>query len=153
MLDQLPKKIQPQARELLCRLPYAGTQQACERLRRRFKSTFGNPYPKAVEILEKDWERMVTFYRFPKQHWVHLRTTNVVESPFAAVRLRTNAAKRYRNVPNATALIWKLLMVAESRFRKLKAYHLLEHVYQGRQYVDGIPVMIKPEIEETRKAA
>ena len=59
--------------------------------------------------LEEDWERLVTFYAFPKEHWKHLRTTNVVESPFAAVRLRTGAAKRFKKVENATAVIWKTL--------------------------------------------
>jgi transposase-like protein len=56
-----------------------------------------------------DWERLVTFYQFPREHWPHLRTSNVVESPFATVRLRTTAAKRFKRVENATALIWKLL--------------------------------------------
>ena len=74
-------------------------------------------YPKAVDVLEDDWERMVAFYDFPEDHWKHLRTTNVVESPFAAVRLRTTAAKRFKRVESATALIWKLLLVAEKRFR------------------------------------
>ena len=55
---------------------------------------------------------MVTFYDFPKAHWKHLRTTNIIVSPFAAVRLRTAAAKRYKKVANATAVIWKTLMVA-----------------------------------------
>ena len=58
----------------------------------------------------EDWERLVTFYAFPKAHWKHLRTTNVVESPFAAVRLRTAAAKRFKKVENATAVIWKTLL-------------------------------------------
>ena len=56
---------------------------------------------------------MMTFYRFPKEHWKHLSTTNVVDSPFAALRLRTDAAKRYKKVENATAVIWKMLLVAE----------------------------------------
>ena len=50
-------------------------------------------FPKAAETLLRDWDRMITFYEFPKQHWVHLRTTNIVESPFDMVRLRTNAAR------------------------------------------------------------
>jgi transposase-like protein len=58
---------------------------------------------------------MVTFYRFPKEHWVHLRTTNIVESPLAALRLRTDAAKRFKRVERATAVIWKMLMIAETR--------------------------------------
>jgi putative transposase len=77
--------------------------------------------PKAVERLADDWERLVTFYQFPREHWRHRRTTNVVESPFAAVRLRTTAAKRFKKVDCATALIWKLLQVAEGTFRRLKA--------------------------------
>jgi len=83
---------------------------------------------------------MVTFYRFPKEHWRHLRTTNIVESPFAAVRLRTSAAKRFKKVANATALIWKVLMVAESRFRRLQAPELVAEVAEGAKYVDGIRV-------------
>jgi putative transposase len=89
------------------------------------------------ERLADDWERLVTFYQFPQEHWPHLRTTNVVESPFATVRLRTIAAKRFKKVENATALIWKLLQVAESTFRKLKGAELLPAVYAGTWYVDG----------------
>jgi putative transposase len=101
--------------------------------------------PKAVERLADDWERLVTFYQFPRAHWVHLRTSNVVESPFATVRLRTTAAKRFKRVENATALIWKILRVAESTFRRLKGAELLPAVYAGAQYVDGVPRMVKPQ--------
>jgi putative transposase len=81
---------------------------------------------------------LVTFYQFPREHWVHLRTTNVVESPFAVVRLRTTAAKRFKRVENATALIWKLLQAAQSTFRKLKGTELLPAVYAGERYRDGL---------------
>ena len=97
-------------------------------------------YPKAVDVLEDDWERMVAFYDFPEDHWKHLRTTNVVESPFAALRLRTTAAKRFKRVESATALIWKLLLVAEKRVRRLDAPHLLKDVFEGRKFEDGKPV-------------
>ena len=80
----------------------------------------------------------MTFYQFPRAHGRPLRTTNVVESPFAAVRLRTTAAKRFKKVENATALIWKLLQVAESTFRQLKGAELLPAVYAGTQYGDGV---------------
>ena len=138
VLDRLPKKVQPEASEYLCKIPYAETRGECERLKERFKKRFGADYPKAVETLERDWERMVTFYDFPKEHWRHIRTTNVVESPFSAVRLRTSAARRFKKVANATALIWKVLMVTEKRFRKLNAPHLLSEVYEGIKYQDGI---------------
>jgi transposase-like protein len=138
VLDQLPRKEQPRAREYLRRIAYAETRAECERRREEFRSRYGKLYPKAAEVLERDWERMVTFYAFPREHWKHLRTTNVVESPFGAVRLRTDAAKRYRRVAGATALIWKILMVAQSRFRRLDAPELLTEVYHGATYVDGI---------------
>ena len=116
--------------------------------REAFEKRYRPWYPKAVDVLEDDWERMVTFYDFPEAHWKHLRTTNVVESPFAAVRLRTSAAKRFKKVESATALIWKLLTVAEKRFRRLDAPHLLSDVFEGRKFEDG-----KPVSTQQRKAA
>ena len=97
----------------------------------------GQPAP-SVERLADVWERLVTFYQFPREHWPHLRTTNVVESLFATVRIRATAAKRFKKVENATALIWKILQVAESTFRRLKRVELLPAVYAGAQYVDGM---------------
>jgi len=138
VLDRLPKRVQPEAREYLCKIPYAETKAESEKLKERFRKRFGTDYPKAVETLEKDWERMVAFYDFPKEHWRHIRTTNIVESPFSAVRLRTGAARRFKKVENATTLIWKVLMVTEKRFRKLNAPHLLSEVYESIKYQDGI---------------
>ncbi len=137
VLDQLPKTLQGEARPLLCAIPYAPTQAEAERRREAFARRYRARYPKAVEILETDWDRMVAFYRFPEPHWTHLRTTNVVESPFAAVRLRTGAAKRFKTAPNATGLIWKVLRVAESRFRRLDTPERLADVYAGDTFVDG----------------
>jgi len=137
VLDRLPKRVQPVASQYLREIPYAETKAECERLKALFRQRYWADYPKAVETLERDWERMVTFYDFPKEHWRHIRTTNVVESPFSAVRLRTGAARRFKKVANATALIWKVLMVTEKRFRKLNAPHLLNEVYEGIEYKDG----------------
>ncbi|HYM80679.1 MAG TPA: IS256 family transposase [Candidatus Limnocylindria bacterium] len=140
VIDQLPPKLRGAAREQLCRIPYAATRAAAEKLRERFAKAYRRTHPRAVEILEKDWERMVAFYDFPREHWKHLRTTNVIESPFAAVRLRTDAAKRFKKTENATAMIWRLLLVAERRFRKLHAAHLAVEVYRGVAYEDGVKV-------------
>jgi putative transposase len=140
VMDQLPKKVWPEAKGLLRKLPYAASQRECERLRDQFVARYGKLYPKAAQTLRRDWERMVTFYRFPQEHWHHLRTTNVVESPFASVRLRTDAAKRYKKVANAEALIWRILMIAEKKFRRLDAPHLLQEVYKGKKFVDGVAV-------------
>ena len=97
-----------------------------------------------MERLADDWERLVTFYQFPREHWPHLRTSNVVESPFATVKLRTTAAKRFKKVENATALSWKMLQVAESTFRRLTGAELLPAVYTGVLYLDGVERPAKP---------
>jgi transposase-like protein len=141
----MPKKYQAEARSLLGAMPYAETQAACEALRAEFTTRYRKVAPKAVERLADDWERLVTFYQFPREHWPHLRTTNIIESPFATVRLRTTAAKRFKQVANATALIWKLLQVAESTFRRLKGAELLPAVYAGEQYRDGLKRPVSPQ--------
>ena len=136
--DNLPKKEQPRAMEMLKDIPYAETRAECERRRDAFAAHYGKTDPKAVATLLRDWERMVTFYRFPKEHWRHLRTTNVVESPFSAVRLRTDASRRYKRVEGAQAIIWKLLTVAEQTWRKLNAPELLPLVASGVTFNDGL---------------
>ena len=139
VLAKLPKRQQDQAKLMLRPIPYAPTRTEAERLRTEFtRWCRDHSYEAASVTLERDWDRMITFYDFPKEHWSHLRTTNPVESPFAALRLRTDAAKRYKRVDRAIAVIWKMLMVAEQRFRRLKAPELIEDVYLGTQYVDGI---------------
>lgn len=147
VLDALPKRVRAQAGEYLTKMPYAETQAECEGLRDDFVARYGKDFPKATETLMRDWDRMVSFYGFPKEHWVHIRTTNVVESPFSSVRLRTDAARRFKKVANATTMIWKLLRVAETRFRKLKSYWLLRDVYEGKRFVDGIAVQEKRSVE------
>ncbi len=139
VLDRVPKREQKTARMLLTRIPYAFTRKEAETMNREFSTwCAGKGLAKAATLLDEDWERMVSFYSFPKEHWTHLRTTNVVESPFAAVRLRTSAAKRFKKVENAVAVIWKTLMIAESRFRRLNAPELLAEVADGVTYVDGV---------------
>lgn len=140
VLDVVSKKRQPEVKLKLQEIASAETLKDCERLKREFAKSYADAFPKAVERLERDWDRMITYYGFPKEHWKHIRTTNVIESPFAAVRLRTGAAKRFKKVENATALIWKTLLVVEQNFRKLNAPHLLSVVYSGTEYKDGIQV-------------
>lgn len=146
VLDKLPKQAQAKARVELTAIPYAPTKAEAEKQRDRFVGRYQAKAPEATAALTRDWERMVSFYDFPKQHWKHLRTTNVVESPFAAVRLRTDAAKRFKKVASATALIWKILRIAETRFRRLDAPELLADVHAGRKFEDG-EVVHKPARE------
>jgi transposase-like protein len=151
VLDVLPKKQQPEAAERLSTMMYAESRSACERKRDEFLLRFKKTDPKACATLIRDWERLVRFFDYPQEHWIHLRTTNIVESPFNAVRLRTDASRRFKKVENAEAMIWKLLLVAEKSWRALNAPRLMRDVYDGKRFKDGIAVRTK--IEPTRKAA
>lgn len=138
VLDQLQKKDQPEAKDLLRSVVYAESRVEAEKRRDEFGQWCSSRgYTAAADTLDRDWERMVTFYDFPTEHWKHLRTTNPVESPFAFLRLRTDAVKRFKKVDNAIAVIWKLLMVGEKRFRILTAADLLKDVYYGVKFEDG----------------
>jgi putative transposase len=150
-LDALPKKEQPEAAEYLSEMMYAESRSACEKKRDEFVLRFKKTDPKACATLMRDWERLVTFFDYPQEHWTHLRTTNIVESPFDAVRLRTNASRRFKKTENAEAMIWKLLCVAEKSWRALNAPHLMKEVYEGKRFKDGIAV--RTRTEPTRKAA
>ena len=150
VVDAVPLKQQPEVLAAMQRMAAADTAAEAEQGRQRFHRDYRLRFPKASERLDRDWARMLTYYQFPKEHWRHLRTTNVVESPFAAVRLRTSAAKRFKKVERATAIIWRLLRVAEKRFRKLNAPEQCRDVYRGVRYADGIEV---PAVSSTQKAA
>jgi len=149
VVDKVPKTAQAEVREMIKKIPYAPTKAKAEKLRDEFVERYEDVYPKATKCIEADWDRMVTFFDFPLEHWKHLRTSNVVESPFASVRLRTDAAKRFKKVKSASALIWRLLSVAEKRFRKLNAPELMRDVHAGAKFIDGIRVVT----ESNRRAA
>jgi len=146
VLDKLPLKRQAEARSLLTKIPYAETREEAERQKRAFQAwCTKRGHADVGRALDRDWERMVTFYDFPREHWKHLRTSNPVESPFAAVRLRTAAAKRFKKVENATAVIWKTLLIAETTFRRLDAPELLADVASDVVYVNGVRAVNRGE--------
>ena len=146
LLDRIGQRQQAIALDLLRPVVYAETVQQAERHKAAFQRWCRqHGYTPVAELIDEDWERMVTFYQFPQEHWVHLRTTNPVESPFAALRLRTAAAKRFKRVENATAVIWKMLLLAERRFRRLHAPDRMLEVFQGATYVNGIRAQDPPE--------
>jgi len=138
VLDDLPKRVQQKAAEWLKAIPYAETKAECERRRDEFVRTYRRTEGKAVDTLLRDWARMVTFSSFPQAHWRHLRTTTIVESPFASVRLRTDASRRYKRMEGAKAIIWKMLRVAEQSWRKVNAPELFPLVASGMTFKDGI---------------
>ena len=115
ILAKVPKREQPTALLILRQIPYAESRQEAETPQAGFFQEWcrSRGLAPAADLLDQDWDRMVSFYNYPKQQWQHLRTTNPVESPFAGLRLRTDAAKRFKKVNNAQAVIWKMLLVAE----------------------------------------
>lgn len=143
VLDVLPPTEQKTALKILRTIPQSKTREEAEARRDAFVESYQARYPRACDRLTSDWERMVAFYELPRDHWKHLRTSNVVESPFQVVRLRTDAARRFKKTENASAIIWKLLMVAERTFRRLDRVHHLHDLLQGVKYVNGVPIRIE----------
>ncbi len=138
-VDKVPKKHQAQALVYLRQIPYAESAAEAARLKSKYQEWCRKKgLEDAARVLDRDWERMITFYQFPKEHWRHLRTSNPIESPFSALRLRTDAARRFKKIENALAVIWKMMLVVERRFRRLHAPELMRDVYLGVQYVDGV---------------
>jgi putative transposase len=151
VLDRVPRKSQGATQVWLRQIMYAETREKAVELRGKF-STWCEKYGHgaAAQLLSEDWERLVAYYDYPQAHWLHLRTSNPVESPFASARLRTGAAKRFKKAENATAMLWKLLMVAQSRFRKVRAPELMRDVAAGVCFENGHP---RNQDAETRIAA
>ncbi len=146
VMDAVSKKEQVQAKRHLNAMMYAESREQALAERKKFEQAFRHN-PKAVKTVVENWDRLTAYYDFPRAHWKHLRTSNVVESPFSRVRLRTAASRRFKSQVNATYLIWKTLMVAEMSFRKLDAPELVAKVVDGTRYEDG------EEIQKNRDAA
>jgi transposase-like protein len=146
VLDAVSKREQAQVKQYLNAMMYAESRSQALQERKKFEQAFRHN-PKAVKTVVENWQRLTTYYDFPREHWKHLRTSNVVESPFSRVRLRTAASRRFKSQVNATCLIWKTLMVAELSFRKLNAPHLVAKVANGSTYRDGV------EVKKVRVAA
>jgi transposase-like protein len=141
VMDAVSKKEQIQAKGHLNAMMYADSRQEALKERKKFEQAFRHNL-KAVKTVVENWERLTTYYDFPREHWKHLRTSNVVESPFSRVRLRTTASRRFKSQINATCLIWKTLMVAEMSFRKLNAPNLVEKVAEGKKYDNGKEIRV-----------
>ena len=117
----MSNKEQVQVKGHLSAMMYGESREEALKERKKFEQAFQHN-PKAVKTGVENWDfRLTAYYDFPREHWKHLRTSNVVESPFSRVRLRTTASRRFKSQVNATCLIWKTMMIAEMRFRKLNA--------------------------------
>ena len=138
VLDKLPKRLQPGAKDALHQIWMAETKNDAEAAFDLFLATYGAKYPKACECLSKDRAELLTFYDFPAEHWKHLRTTNPIESTFATVRLRHRRTKGSGSRRACLTMVFKLMQSAAKRWRLLNGSQFLQDVIQGVQFIDGI---------------
>ena len=137
VLDKLPKAQQGRAKSMLHEIWMSATRKEAHEAFDRFIEEYGAKYPKAAECLEKDKVELLAFYDFPAEHWVHLRTTNPIESTFATVRNRTYKAKGAFSNQTILMMAFKLMQSAQKRWRKLKGFHQLDNVLRGIKFIDG----------------
>jgi len=137
VLDKLPKRVQPRAKDMLHEIMYAPNQQSALEDIQRFEQEFQAKYSKAVECLLKDQDELLTFFDFPTEHWIHLRTTNPIESAFSTVKARTKRTKGAGSRQAGLAMAFKLLLGAQKRWRKITAPHLVALVQAGVKFLDG----------------
>ena len=138
VLNKLPTGVQPQAKAMLYDIWMAETQPAADRAFDLFLATFAAKFPAATTCLAKDRDVRLTFYAFPAEHWIHIRTTNPVESTFATVRLRTKKTKGAGSRVACLTMVCKLAMAAQKHWRALNGSQLIADVIDGVPFVDGV---------------
>ena len=137
VLDKLPKRLQPRAKKHLHEIFKAETKEIAEEQVRAFAKEYGDRYPKAVASLIKDEEKLLSYYDFPAAHWQTIRSTNVIESAFATVKLRTRVTKGAGTRTRGLTMAFQLLVMAEKRWRKIRSPHLVAEVLGGTKFLDG----------------
>ena len=115
----------------------ADSRKAARQAIEQFVRDYGAKYPKAVDSLRRDEAELLTFFDFPAEHWLHLRTGNVIESPFATVRLRQRVTKGAGSRQKGLLMAFKLLAMAERRWRRINGAHLIPLVRAGVPFIDG----------------
>jgi transposase-like protein len=137
VLDKMAKKVQPGAKAKLHEIWMAPTRADAEQAFDQFIALYEPKYPAAVACLQKDRVELLTFYDFPAEHWIHLRTTNPIESTFATVRLRHRRTKGNGSRAACLAMVFKLCESAARKWRTLNGAKLLPDVIAGVQFIDG----------------
>jgi transposase-like protein len=153
VLDKLPTRLQPKAKRALHELMYAESRATCLDGLAAFAAEYGAKYPKAVESLTRDQDQLLTHFAFPAEHWGHLRTTNPIESTFATVKLRQRVTKGAGSRTAGLTMAFKLLTMAERRWRRLNAPHLVAQVRAGVRFRDGLRVERTDTIDDIQTAA
>ena len=138
ILDKMAKKVQPSAKSLIHEMYLSPTKGDALEAYEEFLELYKAKYPKACQCLEKDKDVLFTFYDFPAEHWVHLRSTNPIESTFATVRHRTRQTKGCGSRLATLTMGFKLAREAEKRWKRIKGYRLISKVISGIKFKDGI---------------
>ena len=149
ILNKLPKSMQPKVKAALHEIWMASTRKDAYKAFDNTLELFGAKYPKAMECLSKDREELLAFYDFPAEHWIHIRTTNPIESAFATVRLRTKKSRNCGSRDSTLAMVFKLMESAQKRWIKIRGFNLLTLVVNNVKFEDGVQVAEQSD----RKAA
>lgn len=140
VLNKLPKYLQSKAKSDLHQIWMADTREDAHRAFATFVQTYESKYPKAAECLAKDQVALLAFYDFPAAHWIHLRTTNPIESTFASVRLRTARSRGCGSRASILSTVFKLAQSAQQRWRTLRGAEMVAKVITGVQFRNGVEV-------------
>lgn len=138
VLDKLPKGSQPKAKGMLHEIYLAESREAAAKAFDLFVTTYQAKYPKAAECLSKDQDVLLTFYDFPAEHWLHIRTTNPIESVFSTVRLRHSKTKGSGTRTACLTMVFKLMESASKSWRALNGSSRIQEVIAGAVFVNGI---------------
>ena len=150
-MNALPKSAQPAARAALKEVRDAEDKEHAEKALASFVKDYEAKWPKATEKIVKDREELLAFFDFPAEHWVHLKTTNPIESTFATVRLRTKVTKGPGSRAAGLAMAYKLIESAQTRWRMVNAPHLVALVRAGVNFEKG--VMVERTDEQNKEVA
>ena len=150
VLDKLPKSLQGEAKSMIHEIYLSETKDSANKAWSAFTKRFELKYSKAVKCLVKDKDELLTFYDFPAEHWIHLRTTNPIESTFATVRHRTKKSKNCFSRQTIISSVYKLCREAEKRWRPLNGRKRVAQVLNMEKFIDGIH---ENEIENNKNEA
>jgi len=137
VLNALPKSAQPAAKKVLAEIYAAEDKAHAAAAAKTFAAEYGVKWPKAAAKITDDLDLLLGFYDYPAEHWIHLRTTNPIESTFATVRLRQRVTKGPGSRAAGVAMAFKLIESAQTRWRAVNAPHLVALVRAGATFVNG----------------
>jgi transposase-like protein len=152
VLAALPKSAHPGAKRALAEIYNAEDKDHAIAAAKAFNADYGTNWPKAVAKVVDDLDVLLTFYDFPAEHWIHLRTTNPIESTFATVRLRTRVTKGPGSRAAGVGMAFKLIESAQARWRAVNAPHLVALVRAGAMFENG-KLIERPESDDESQAA